>query len=260
MISDDMLQRIINIEAKLDMMMCRNDERNAGLWNGHKDQLFGGHTYSQHGEDLIIAGIFYQLGIRQPDFIDIGAHHPFNISNTALLSSLGSTGINIEANPNLFQNFIQYRPNDINLNIGVGPVFGVSDFYMIDELSGRNTFSKDAANSFIADNHDFSIKEIIPIEIFTFEYIISTYYNGKCPMFLSIDIEGLDYSVLKTVDFNRFRPVVICAEAVFSGSSVDNYDIVSLLQDVGYFVYCNACSNIIFVESEYKNKLFPWTA
>jgi hypothetical protein len=41
-------------------------------------------SYSQSGEDLIVRVYFDILGITNPTYIDIGAHHPYFISNTAL--------------------------------------------------------------------------------------------------------------------------------------------------------------------------------
>ena len=41
-------------------------------------------SYSQCGEDLIVKFIFDILNIKNPSYIDIGAHHPNYISNTAL--------------------------------------------------------------------------------------------------------------------------------------------------------------------------------
>ncbi len=68
----------------------------------HPDQRFGGVTHAQHGDDIIIRAVFDNLGIDNPSYLDIGAHHPTNISNTKLFYDAGSRGINVEANPNLF--------------------------------------------------------------------------------------------------------------------------------------------------------------
>src|SRR5688572_17355247 len=76
-------------------------------------------SYSQSGEDLIIKYIFDNLGISQPSYFDIGAHHPFFLSNTALFYSLGCRGINVEPDPSLFTPFKDKRKEDINLNIGI---------------------------------------------------------------------------------------------------------------------------------------------
>jgi hypothetical protein len=58
----------------------------------HPHQWYGGRTYAQHGDDLAIINLFNCLRIRQPSYLDIGAHHPFHLSNTALLYQRGSAG------------------------------------------------------------------------------------------------------------------------------------------------------------------------
>jgi Methyltransferase FkbM domain len=37
---------------------------------------------------------------------------------------------------------------------------------------------------------------------------------ASAPDLLSIDVEGLDTAILKTLDLSRFRPAVICVEAL----------------------------------------------
>jgi hypothetical protein len=56
-------------------------------------------SYSQCGEDIIINFILTCLKIDKPTYMDIGAHHPFRFSNTALFYEAGCHGINIEPDP-----------------------------------------------------------------------------------------------------------------------------------------------------------------
>ena len=59
-------------------------------------------SYSQSGEDLIIRFIFESLKILKPNYLDIGAFKPFELSNTALFYENGCTGVLVEPNPDLF--------------------------------------------------------------------------------------------------------------------------------------------------------------
>lgn len=264
---NDVKERLVHIEAKVDAIIREQNsfkhseaakEAQTVFWKGHPDQQFGGTTYSQHGEDLVIASIFYHLGIKTPDYIDIGAHHPINISNTALLYSLGSRGINIEANPVLAAEFKDTRPEDINLNIGVSDTIGELDFYMIDERSGRNSFSREVAESFVRDYPQFSITAVEKIPVTTITEILDKHYNGKCPAFMSIDVEGLDHKILRSIDFNRHRPMVVCVEVVFSGAGGEKDEIFHLMTKAGYYVHFATSGNLIFVDEIWKSKLCPW--
>ena len=73
--------------------------------------------YSQNGEDIILKSLF--PADYKGFYIDVGAHHPYRISNTYLLHQQGWSGINIDPNPETIAFFNRARPNDININIGV---------------------------------------------------------------------------------------------------------------------------------------------
>src|SRR6478735_3440752 len=77
-------------------------------------------SFSQAGEDRVVRFLFNVLHMQRPTYLDIGAYHPFHLSNTAMLSLGGSTGVNVEPDPDAIAAFRRQRPRDVNLNIGVG--------------------------------------------------------------------------------------------------------------------------------------------
>mgnify|MGYP006921422527 FL=1 len=214
----------------------------------HPDQLFGDKTYAQHGDDLVIKSIFFSLGINCPSYLDLGAHHPTTISNTKLFYDTGSRGINVEANPNLHKLFLEQRPQDINLNVGVGIKSGFQDFYMIDGESGRNSFIKEVAEGFVMDYPEFAITEVRQIPIFTVEQIL---HHRRIPDFLSIDIEGMDFEVLQSIDFRRYPFKVVCVEI----QPYSEEDIRTLMHNVGYYSIIKCGSNLIFVDKNLAHKV-----
>src|SRR5215813_3013834 len=88
-------------------------------------------SFSQCGEDCIVEFIFSARNIEKPSYIDIGAFHPFELSNTAKFYRKGSRGINIEPNPDQFRYFMKHRKNDKNLNMGVGIKSGQLMYYQM---------------------------------------------------------------------------------------------------------------------------------
>jgi hypothetical protein len=66
--------------------------------------------YSQFGEDLILSHLFYQLDIKKPTYLDIGANEPRYISNTYFFYLKGSRGVLIEPNPFLYKKLKSMRP------------------------------------------------------------------------------------------------------------------------------------------------------
>jgi FkbM family methyltransferase len=218
------------------------------------DQWYGSKTYSQHGEDIVFLNIFRLIGVEKITWLDCGAHHPFRISNTALLYEKGHRGINVEANPNLIEAFVEHRPEDKNMQIGVGEEPGELNFYLIDKWSGRNSFSKHSAVEFVRAHPEFKITEIIKIPVVTVRDILKQCGCEKFPDLLSLDVEGLDEKIILSLDLKDDGPKVICVEdndrPDSSASPLRDH-----LAAQGYFPYYRAGVNILFVRNEYRSLL-----
>jgi FkbM family methyltransferase len=230
-----------------------------GPWNyaGHPDQPFGGVSYAQFGEDLLLLNLFSALAIQRPSYLDIGAHHPVHCSNTALLYARGSRGVCVEANPNLVPAFAEMRPEDLTLNIGCSAKAGTLDFYMIDQASGRNTFDRATADAFIAAHPQFTIREVRQISVVPLDDIVATHCGGRWPDFLSLDVEGLDFAVLEASRITSIAgPKVICVEAVAGNDTDSTSAIERLLSGRGFVPAARTVANIIFCRRE---ELSRWT-
>lgn len=208
-------------------------------------------SYSQCGEDLIVKYIFDVLGIQRPSYMDIGAHHPQYLSNSALFYENGSRGINIEPDPTLIKAFVTQRPEDVNLNIGIADKKSVLDFYVINNPV-LNTFSKEEAEKYHLEG-DYQIVDQIAVEVDTVGAILQKHRQGKFPEFLTIDAEGIDDIVLKSIDFKNNFPIVICVETISfsnSGKGVKNEDLISFVRSQGYLLYADTYINSIFVRKD----------
>lgn len=212
-------------------------------------------SYAQYGEDLIIFSIFREhLGIEKPSYIDIGAHHPFHLSNSALFYKFGCKGVNIEANPDLIENFYKFRPNDKNLNIGISPEKNDTLPFYIMEQAEMNTFVKEQAESL--DRRGFPIKKIVDIQCYTLEYIIENYCGGVFPDFLSLDVEGLDEFIFEHYDFSKARPKIICVENLNTAEDGRLYkieNIRNILNNNNYVLIADTFLNDIFADKALIN-------
>lgn len=216
------------------------------------ENSFQKKSYSQSGEDLIVKFIFDCLGITKPSYLDIGAHHPYFISNTALFYEKGSRGINIEPDPVLFSEFLKERKSDVNLNIGISDIDGELDFFVI-SASTLNTFSKEEAYNYEKEGN-FKIKSIKKIKVNTLVSILNQYSNGIFPQFLSIDAEGVDEIIIKAIDFEENFPIVICIETISfstSGNGLKNNDLIQYIESKGYLLYADTNINSIFVKESF---------
>ena len=209
------------------------------------------HSFSQCGEDLLIQYIFKLRGIHKPTYIDVGANDPFFLSNTAIFYEKGCRGVNIEANPQLAKNFHNHRPNDINLNIGVDSKEGELDFYIMQDNT-LSTFSKQECDHMMA--HGKPLKEIKKIKLTTIDEILKKYFNNQFPDFMSIDVEGMDFQILKSINFEISYPKIICVEAAeYSpiGAGARRNELIDFLVTKGYYEYANTNLNAIMVKKEF---------
>ncbi len=214
-------------------------------------------SYSQCGEDTIIDFAFGQLKINNPSYLDLGAHHPYYLSNTAFFYKKGCRGVSVEADPNLFEAFKKERPEEITLNVGVGETSGSSaDFYIMSATT-LNTFSKAEAERY-ASYGDKKIVNIIKLPILSINDIIATHFKTQCPNFISLDIEGMDLLIIKSLDFVKYRPEILCIETIsYTENKTEEKlkDIISYVESKGYFLYADTYINSIFVDTEkWKNR------
>lgn len=210
-------------------------------------------SYSQCGEDLIVDFLLTSiLGIKNPTYLDIGAHHPWWLNNTYLFYKRGSTGINVEPDPALYKTFIKSRPKDININKGVAfdAKSTIADFYIMSSRA-LNTFSKEEAER-IGNSGTYTIEEIQQIELVTSNNLLSKYFSGKALDFLSIDVEGWDFEILKSIDFEKHRPKIICVETLLfneKGSFKKQSTIMDFILANRYTCYADTPINSIFVSN-----------
>jgi len=240
-----------------DLLQLKETIDGQSQFHGHPDQAFGHLSFAQHGEDMIFVNLFHLIGIAKPTWLDVGAHHPITISNTALLYQRGGRGVNVEANPNLIGNFNQLRPEDVNVNVGVAPkdkAGAKMTFYMIDKGSGRNTFDRKAAEEFVAQYPEFSIQETLDIDTVSIDDVVRQYCGGKYPDLLTMDVENLDYDILASADFSATRPKFICVEVVSSGGDTSS-QMKELITSRGYFVAARTIGNCIFAQNGLQEKI-----
>jgi FkbM family methyltransferase len=201
-----------------------------------KGYLF--NTWSQYGEDREIDRL---LGYKtQGRYVDIGANDPNLINNTRRFYRKGWSGINCEPNVVLFQKLATFRPRDINLNCGAGPVETEMVFYRMsaDILS---TFNRSSAEQY--EREGYKILEQVRVPVITLETIFRKL--DKPADFMSLDVEGWEIEVLKSNDWNKHRPTLIVAKINQGAEPIAEY-----LTEIGYGIVWRNPTNAIFQDKK----------
>ncbi len=188
-------------------------------------------SFSSAGEDMILRHI---IGSDKQDgfYVDVGAYHPVLFSNTYFFYLYGWRGINIEARPGSRRLFDKLRSRDINLEVGVSSERGEMIYYLIDDDSTMNSFSRDFLEHLGMLGE---VKREIPVRVFPLaELLEENLPEGQAIDFMNVDVEGHDLEVLKSNDWERFRPRFVVVED--KETDVEKSGIVSLMRGHDYEV------------------------
>lgn len=156
-------------------------------------------NYAHTEEDLFILKKFKN---KKGFYVDVGCHHPTRLNNCHLLYKNGWNGINIDISELSIKLFNLVRKKDININVAVSLKKKKVKFYY-DKL----------ISFYISLNKRKELDRYREIDSDTLTNIIDkTRYKDRKIDFLSIDTEGKDFEVLKSLNFKKYDPKYICIE------------------------------------------------
>ncbi|WP_198659625.1 FkbM family methyltransferase [Nubsella zeaxanthinifaciens] len=203
-------------------------------------------SYSQDGEDMILKALFESKKGYKGFFVDVGAHHPVRFSNTKYFYDRGWKGINIEPTPNAIKAFKLFRKRDINLNIGIGTTEGSLTFYCFNEPA-LNSFSKEVSEKIHQSGGKYRIIKEEKIEVLPLSKVFDKYLpKGQTIDFISIDVEGLDYNVLLSNDWEKYQPQIILVEENVNVDELGNSPIYQFLKSKGYSFFAKTLRTCIY--------------
>lgn len=243
---DEKYEREMNgIKGNVKELQGKSD---AAFWNKR--------TTSQAGEDGIIAYVLRVLGIQlqEEKYLDLGANHAQELSNTFTLYENGMRGVLVEANPSLIPELEFMRKGDIILNRCISMRSNeILPFYV---LNGDGLSSPDieAVNEALAENPALKIEKTIEIESITVNEILEQYFMDKPPVVLNVDIEGMEKEIIASIDFERFAPFMIVVERIDYSTKLTvgkrNDGLEELMKEKGYMEYAFTGINSIFINEK----------
>lgn len=204
-------------------------------------------SFAQCGEDLILMWWTVAVRATTPTYLDIGAWEPVEANNTFRMYRGGGRGVLVEPNPDLADKIRAARPRDTLLTAGVGLTDAAeADYYMFND-SQLNTFDRGQVDLVLKEPR-VKLEKTIRLPLRSINRVIAEEFGGAAPDVLSIDIEGLDLACLKTVDWARYRPKVVCAETLVTLTKSHNPDTTPFMEKVGYAVRGMTYANTIYVD------------
>ena len=200
--------------------------------------------YSQEGEDMLLERF---LEHRHSGFyVDVGAHHPRRFSNTYRLYRRGWRGLNIDANPGSMELFQHIRPRDINIEAAVSSVHQELTYYVFNEPA-LNTFKRDLALERAGGVYSI-VKEVNVVTVPLWQLLDQHVPANTRIDLLTVDVEGLDFDVLRSNDWSRYSPEFILVECLGAATleEVDEDLVAQLLLEQHYSIVAKTMNTVLF--------------
>lgn len=211
--------------------------------------------YSQYGEESVLDSFF--SGKEKGFCVDVGASDgELNSNSRYLIESLKWSAVLIEPNKILFdhaKNLYKNTPEVMLLNIAIHTKKGKMPLHLYgkwregDDRPGQSSTLSEKFKQYIIDRESswegsyINRYEDTPaiVDCVTLKSVLK---DTPKVDFLSIDTEGVDMEVLKSNDWELYRPSLICSELM----SMPEKDIVQFMSSVGYKTYTKTQDNIFF--------------
>ena len=229
------------------------------LWNVIKEkdkiqeELLKYESYSQCGEDKIIEFLLSYMGEKNIgiSYLDIGCNDYKNLSNSYSLYKKGIRGVLIDANPVYIDEIKMYRPEDIILNCGIGAKNSEKMKFYILNTPGLDSFDLESIKEAQRQTPWIEIVDEIEVLVYTLDEIYEKYF-ASVPTIVSLDVEGLEMDILKSTNFEKYRPYIFIIETIEYREKISltnkRNDIIDFMQKNDYVEYAFTGVNSIFID------------
>ena len=147
-------------------------------------------------------------------YIDIGCYHPLKYSQTYKLHKLGLSGINLDISKESIDLFKLFRSKDKNLNIGISNKEGFENFYFTKKISTTNSLN----NKHLKESVNYKKKFLRKIQTQTIHQLFEENNISEVD-FLKIDCEGMDLSIIKTINFSKYKINFLSIEFLYESGN-----------------------------------------
>lgn len=212
-------------------------------------------VFAQSGEDVIVEYILMVLGfqVKECRYLDLGANHAKELSNTYSLYRKGARGVLVEANPALIPELKFYRHEDIIVNKCIASEDGIKIPLYLVNGDGLVSTSKESVEKALSINNNLKMEGIVEIEGININTLLDKYFV-QGPELLSVDIEDDSLEALQAMDWEKFRPLIVIVEMIEYSTTLSvgykNKEIQQFMEEKGYVEYAFTGINSIYLDSE----------
>jgi FkbM family methyltransferase len=170
----------------------------------------GRRWYGQHGEDEILAAKFAKDdGV----FVEVGAADGVVGSNTLAFEKVGWSGVLVEADPAAAELCRDARRSPVVECAVVAPgspsLATFTRVPQIQQLSGLKPGTE------VLRRHGIDHVEKVLVPCRTLDEVLHETIPGQSPDFVTIDVEGHEWSVLQGFSLDVWRPTIVLVERNF---------------------------------------------
>ncbi len=224
-----------------------------GLYLSIFISIYSGPYYSQFGQDKFINEELLK-GKKNGVFMEIGAFDGVSLSNTLFFEeTLDWTGVCIEPIPYQFEKLQSNRSCEC-INIAISNYNGITDFCWSKKVGMLSGLLENYDPRHVRRiDYELSMKDggekvILKVDVTTFNDVMERYGLTKLD-FVTIDTEGGEENIIKSIDFNKYQIDVIFVENNY-GFNIKNY-----LTSKGYcFVKHMGCDEV-YITNELNSTL-----
>jgi FkbM family methyltransferase len=171
-----------------------------------------GLTFPGQADQDLLAYLYFR-GKKTGFFLDIGAYDGVTYSNSYVFERLGWRGACVEPLPGVFERLRRNRRCDCYQAALAGSRDPDALFIHavgVDTLSGLESEMAGGHGDWIA--REGGRPERIRVKTMTFPDLMANYPELRTVDFLSLDVEGAEMAVLKTIDFDKYAFGLITVE------------------------------------------------
>ncbi len=176
-------------------------------------------SFAQNQEDIIAWDYFGQKA--DGFFVEVGANHPTELSQTWFLEQRGWKGILVEPLPACCEKLRAVRTNSIVCEAAAGAPEQVGEATL-------NVAQSDVWSHLGEENKDLPLAARIKVAVRTLDSILDELRAPPVDL-LSIDTEGMEIKVLRGLNLQKRRPALVLLE-----DHMEALDLYFYMRSTGY--------------------------